>query len=41
MLAGIEGESRKICSTLTPNLSQEWKAFYAMNEQITKVYCWP
>ena len=22
----------KICSTPTPNLSQEWKAFYAMNK---------
>ena len=22
----------KICSTLTTNLSQEWKAFYAMNK---------
>ena len=22
----------KISSTLTPNLSQEWKAFYAMNK---------
>ena len=21
-----------ICSTLTPNFSQEWKAFYAMNK---------
>ena len=25
-------EVEKICSTLTPNLSQEWKAFYAMNK---------
>ena len=30
MLARVGVE--KICSTLTPNLLQEWKAFYAMNK---------
>ena len=28
----VEVGVEKICSTLTPNLSQEWKAFYAMNK---------
>ena len=32
MLARVESWSQKICSTLTPTLSQEWKAFYAMNK---------
>ena len=28
----------KICSTLTPNLSQEWKAFYAMNKLSKRIF---
>ena len=32
----------KICSTLTPNLSKERKAFYAMNKLPKyKPHCWP
>ena len=32
MLARVESRSQKICSTLTSNLLEDWKAFYAMNK---------